>query len=123
MVPSAFVMLAELPLTANRKIDRRALPAPGAEAVVRGEYVAPRTPTEQTLSGIWCEVLRLDRVGVHDNFFELGGHSLLAMRVVVRIRDRLGVELLLRTFFEAPTLVELAGRILPHDWEEEVIRV
>ena len=111
MVPSAFVVLEALPLTANRKIDRRALPAPEADAVVRGEYVAPRTPTEELLAGIWCELLQLDRVGVNDNFFELGGHSLLAMRVVAFVREALAVELPLRTLFEAPTAGELARRI------------
>ena len=64
MVPSAFVMLEALPLTPNGKIDRRALPAPEGDAVVRGEYVAPRTPTEEVLAAIWCEVLKLDRVGI-----------------------------------------------------------
>src|SRR5262249_24537574 len=86
MVPSAFVELEALPLTPNGKIDRRALPAPEDDAVVRGAYEAPRTPTEEVLAGIWRELLRLDRVGVHDNFFELGGHSLLATRVIARVR-------------------------------------
>jgi amino acid adenylation domain-containing protein len=111
MVPSAFVLLEALPLTANRKIDRRALPAPEEDAVIRGAYVAPRTPTEELLAGIWCELLKLDRVGVNDNFFELGGHSLLAMRVVAFVREALAVELPLRTLFEAPSVDELAKRV------------
>jgi acyl carrier protein len=111
MVPSAFVVLEALPLSPNGKIDRKALPAPEADAVVRGEYMAPRTPVEEVLAAIWAEVLRLDRVGVEDNFFELGGHSLLAMRVVARIRDVLAVELPLRALFEAPTVGELAQRV------------
>ena len=78
---------------------------------------APRTPTEEALSEIWREVLRLDRVGVHDNFFELGGHSLLAIQVVARVRDVLAVELPLRALFETPTIAELGKLILSEDWE------
>ena len=111
MVPSAYVVLEALPLTANGKIDRRALPAPEGDAVVRGEYVAPRTPTEEVLAAIWAEVLKLERVGIEDNFFELGGHSLLGTRVIARMREAFAVELPLRALFEAPTLCELAGRV------------
>ena len=111
MVPSAYVVLEALPLTPNGKVDRRALPAPEGEAVVRGEYEAPRNPAEEALAGIWAEVLKLDRVGIRDNFFELGGHSLLAMRLVARIRDAFQLELPLRALFEAPSVAELAGRI------------
>jgi hypothetical protein len=110
MVPSAFVFLDALPLTPNGKVDRRALPAP---AVTRPDleeaFVAPRTPLEKVVAGIWTEVLGLDRVGVHDDFFELGGHSLLATRVVSHLRDALQVELPLRSLFEAPTIDGLVG--------------
>ena len=106
MVPSAFVRLEALPLLPNGKVDRNALPAPGAAAYAQRDYVAPRNATEEVLAGIWSEVLKLDRVGVHDNFFDLGGHSLLAMRVVARIRDAFQLELPLRALFEAPS----AGR-------------
>ncbi|MBV9772554.1 MAG: amino acid adenylation domain-containing protein, partial [Gemmatimonadetes bacterium] len=109
MVPGAFVMLERLPLNANGKVDRRALPAPeqGSDA----EYVAPRTATEEVLSGIWAEVLRLERVGTGDNFFELGGHSLLATQVVSRMRQAFGTEVPLRALFEAPTVAALARRV------------
>ncbi len=111
MVPAAFVLLDALPLTSNGKVDRRALPAPEGGGVVRGEYVAPRTAVEELLAAIWCEVLKLDRVGINDNFFELGGHSLLAMRLMARARDAFQAELPLRALFEAPELGELAARV------------
>jgi amino acid adenylation domain-containing protein len=111
MVPSHLILLAELPLTPNRKVDRRALPAPekGAE---REPAASPRTPVEEVLAAIWSEVLGgNDRIGLHDDFFALGGHSLLATRVVSRVRDAFRVELPLRALFEEPTVAGLARRV------------
>jgi amino acid adenylation domain-containing protein len=112
MIPAAFVMLEALPLTANGKVDRRALPAAEASRVEMAEaFVAPRTPVEEMVAGMWSEVLGVERVGVHDNFFELGGHSLLATQLTSRIRETFQVELPLRFLFEGPTVAQLAGNI------------
>jgi amino acid adenylation domain-containing protein len=109
MVPSLFVPLPGLPLTANGKVDRRALPAPGGERPeLDAEFVAPRTPVERQLAEIWCAVLGVERVGVHDDFFELGGQSLLATQIVSRLREVCGVEIPLRSLFQQPTLAGLA---------------
>ncbi|HEX2295073.1 MAG TPA: non-ribosomal peptide synthetase, partial [Actinomycetota bacterium] len=112
MVPADYVELDALPLNANGKVDRRALPAPDpAGAATAEEPVAPRTETERRLASIWEALLGKGRVGIHDGFFELGGHSLLATQMVSRIRDAFGVELELRAVFEAPTIARLAPRV------------
>jgi acyl-coenzyme A synthetase/AMP-(fatty) acid ligase/acyl carrier protein len=111
MVPSTVVRLARLPLTPNGKVDRRALPAPEGRPEVTA-YVAPRTPIEEAVAAIWCEVLKLDKVGIDDNFFELGGHSLLATRVIARLREVFEVELPMRMLFQATTVRSLALLII-----------
>ena len=117
MVPSAFVMLDALPLTASGKLNRRALPSPADfDANRNGAPVArPQTPLEQTLAGIWSELLNVKTVGVNDNFFELGGHSLLAVRLFALIEKHLGKRLPLATLFQSPTVAELAATI-EKDW-------
>ena len=110
MMPSAFVILESLPLTANGKINRRALRAfyDAIKPQLSENYIAPRTPVEQVLVKIFAEVLGLKRVGIYDNFFELGGHSLLATQLVSRVRDALRIELPLRSVFEAPTIAQIS---------------
>lgn len=112
MVPSAFVVLKALPLTANGKIDRRALPAPeAARADLADTFVAPSTSVEKMLAEIWAQLLGLEKVGIYDNFFDLGGHSLLITQLLAKVRDAFQKELPLRRFFEAPTIAALAKNI------------
>ncbi|MGH3616056.1 MAG: amino acid adenylation domain-containing protein, partial [Pseudonocardia sp.] len=111
MVPVGFVVLDGLPLGPTGKVDRKALPTPDQVGMPVVEYVGPRTPTEQTLAGIWAEVLGVDRVGVLDNFFELGGDSIVSIQVMSRVRVAFGVELSPRVLFVNPTVAGLAGAV------------
>jgi acyl carrier protein len=109
MVPAAFVLLDKLPVTPNNKVDRRALPAPELEAAA--DYVEPQSELEQTLAGVWAEVLGLEKVGVTRNFFDLGGHSLLLVRLHARLQEALGRELTLVELFNYPNVRALAEHL------------
>lgn len=112
MLPAMFVKLERLPLTANGKVNRAALPEPTSENTLRDEdFVAPRSPIEQRLGKILCSLLTLTEVSVNDNFFLLGGHSLLGTQLIGKIRGAFGVDLSLRTLFDTPTIAELSSEI------------
>jgi amino acid adenylation domain-containing protein len=108
MVPAAFVEMDALPLNANGKVDRRALPAPEYDTA---RYVPPRTDVEEVLAAAWAEALGVERVGVRDNFFDRGGHSLLIMKLVAKVQAAFGVDLPIRTVFAMPTLEDMATEI------------
>jgi amino acid adenylation domain-containing protein len=113
MIPSAFVVLDDLPRTPSGKIDRLSLPAPeDAETGAQRAYVAPRTPIEETVAEIWTEVLGVGRVGVDDDFFALGGHSLLATQIVARVRSDFSIDLPLHALFTSPTVAALSQQIV-----------
>ena len=117
MVPSAFVLMKEFPLTANGKIDRAALPAFTSEAArPAGEFRAPRTETEKAVAAVWGEVLRAPSIGIDDDFFDLGGQSLGAIKVVSRLSDRFQIDLSLRHLVEASTVARLADIIDGLSW-------
>jgi acyl-CoA synthetase (AMP-forming)/AMP-acid ligase II/acyl carrier protein len=111
MVPSAFLRMQELPLNANGKLDRAALPDPGREQHSEGVYREPQSAVEIRIAGILSELLNVEQVGLDDNFFLLGGHSLLGAQLILKIRERFGVELTLRHLFEAQTLIKLAMKV------------
>jgi amino acid adenylation domain-containing protein len=116
MVPTAWAILDELPLTPNGKVDRRALPDPGTQRDQEGGE--PRTPLERDIVELCAEVLGLEKVGIHSNFFDLGGHSLLATQLIVRLNDRLHMELPLSLIFETANLEELAEKIMERELAE-----
>jgi amino acid adenylation domain-containing protein len=109
MVPSTLMTLEALPLNANGKVDRKALPVPGHTEAPAGEVTAPRGDTESALAALWSELLGVERVGIHENFFALGGHSLLAVKLIIRLRERFGVELPLHSLFELSTVAKQAA--------------
>ena len=112
MIPSAFVPLESMPVTANGKIDRRALPAPEqARPDLSVDYVTPRTNIEQSLARIWAGVIGLTQIGVHDDFFELGGHSMAAIQIVSQVIKEFGLEVPLQLLFQSPTVAEMAVAI------------
>ncbi|PYP89204.1 MAG: hypothetical protein DMF61_04355 [Blastocatellia bacterium AA13] len=111
MLPSDYVFLESLPVTATGKVDKQALPPPDTARTSKAEYVPPGTPAEQAVAAIWSEVLATAYIGIHDNFFDLGGHSLLATRIVSRIRTALRVDLPLKMLFEHPTVAEMSAHI------------
>ncbi|MEH2247202.1 amino acid adenylation domain-containing protein [Nostoc sp.] len=119
MVPGFFVFLDTLPLNANGKIDRRALPAPDTFTLrLSTNFVPPQNSTEEVLATIWAKVLRLKQVGIHDNFFELGGHSLLATQVMSRVRQAFRIEIPLQLLFENPTIATLAEAFAQNQTQE-----
>jgi acyl carrier protein len=113
MIPTEFVALPALPLTANGKLDRAALPDPSPDTLLHADAVSrlPRSPLESNLADLLSEVLGNGPIGIDDNFFLLGGHSLLGTRVVVRLREMFGVDITLLHLFEAPTVAKLGVRI------------
>ncbi|WP_230966638.1 non-ribosomal peptide synthetase [Nostoc commune] len=110
MLPSVFVILEELPLLPNGKVNRQALPAP-EDIRDASQIILPRYPTEAIIANVWADVLRLEKVGVYDNFFELGGNSLSAIRATARLREAFQLDLPLGSLFEKPTIAGLAERI------------
>jgi hypothetical protein len=107
-IPALFVQLAQVPLTPNGKVDRKALPAPGAQRPdMSSAYVAPRNAKEQLLADIWAKALRVARVGIHDNFFELSGDSIISIQITAKA-NQAGLKLAPNQLFMRPTIAELA---------------
>ncbi|MEK6284010.1 MAG: phosphopantetheine-binding protein, partial [Acidobacteriota bacterium] len=119
MVPSAFVVLSEMPLLPNGKVNRRALPNLDEVAPVSTRsFVAPRTPIEEELAELWRELLKVEKVGIYDHFFELGGHSLLITQLASRIQKKFQMNVSLRSLFKSPTIAEMTKAILMQQVEQ-----
>ncbi|MEG3918021.1 amino acid adenylation domain-containing protein [Microcoleus sp. T3_A4] len=122
MVPSAFVILECLPVTPNGKVDRKSLPAPDLNSLIqKGDFVAPRTPTEELLASIWAKVLGVEKVSINDNFFESGGHSLLATQLLSKVSHTFGLNLPLSKLFESPTVAGISSYIEAISWANQNI--
>ncbi|WP_259070664.1 non-ribosomal peptide synthetase [Mucilaginibacter sp. X4EP1] len=121
MIPDNFIVVSEMPLTPNGKVDKKALAKQVLPAIVTNTYLAPRTDIEKLVADIWTEYLSVEKIGLYDNFFELGGHSLIAVQVMIRIEKETGKQLPLASLFENPTiekiaqLLELGGRSITWD--------
>ena len=112
MAPEVYLMMENLPVTGIGKVDRRALPVPDqSRPEMEENYVAPHSPNERIIAEIWSDALKIETVGINDNFFDLGGHSLLAIKVIAQLRKKFGVDVPVRTLFEAPTIAQLAARL------------
>jgi amino acid adenylation domain-containing protein len=116
MIPSSFVLLETLPLTASGKVDRQSLPGPdSSRPELDTPYVEPETAVEKELAKMWAEVLGVEQIGIHDNFLDLGGHSLMATQIISRVINRFRVELPVKSLLEAPTVAEMAAVIAEHE--------
>jgi acyl carrier protein len=122
MVPSRVMVIDEIPLTPNGKVDRRALPETTDQQQSESAYIAPRSETETKVASFWEQLLKTDRVGVLDNFFDLGGHSLLATQLISRIRKEFGIELPLRALFDHPNVQDLATAIDAALWAIDSVK-
>jgi amino acid adenylation domain-containing protein len=125
MVPSVMVRIEKLPLTANNKVDRKALPEPsGSSFSASKEYVAPQTLTEKKLAAVWSSILKIEKIGILDNFFEIGGHSMIAVTLIIKIEKEFGIRLPLATLFEQSTVQKLSkvidNGIEPDRWRSLV---
>jgi acyl-coenzyme A synthetase/AMP-(fatty) acid ligase/acyl carrier protein len=118
MLPSTFVWLESMPLNANGKLDRKALPMPEIRTDDQDTFVAPRDEAEEAVASIWCEVLGIDRLSIHDDFFELGGHSLAGVQVMAKIQDMFSIDLPVNVLFEATTLAKFVDRMAECQSEE-----
>ena len=117
MIPSLFIPLEQIPLTANGKIDRKALPQP---QLIQGSHAAPRNEIEERLAAIWCDVLQLESVGVENHFLDVGGQSILAAQILVRMRAEFQTDLTQRKIFEATTIAKQA-QVIAEAQKQEMI--
>ncbi|QHI35406.1 Linear gramicidin synthase subunit D [Kordia antarctica] len=122
MLPTYYMMLAELPLNTNGKVDRKNLPEINEAAIIKKEYIAPKTELEKTLVAIWKDVLELEEIGITDNFFKLGGHSIKAIKVIHKLSEELEVKINIKNIFTYPTIKSLAAQVALAKKQEEAIK-